>query len=132
MCKSEVPKPSEGELAILHVLWDRGPSTVREVHERFGAVRKAGTVYLHLTADRPWEGHVVFDQQRHKLLMHLPLDYTRINQFPEWFIVQSDRRYQVKLGSNHSQKKTGAQLAKGLPVKLQAGQALVVEVNYPE
>ena len=26
-------KPTSGELAILQVLWDRGPSTVREVHE---------------------------------------------------------------------------------------------------
>jgi predicted transcriptional regulator len=42
MRESEVPKPSEVELAILHVLWDRGPSTVREVHERVGAARKTG------------------------------------------------------------------------------------------
>lgn len=29
----ELPKPTEAELDILHVLWLRGPSTVREVHE---------------------------------------------------------------------------------------------------
>jgi BlaI family transcriptional regulator, penicillinase repressor len=28
-----VAKPTEGELGILHVLWRRGPSTVREVWE---------------------------------------------------------------------------------------------------
>ena len=28
-----LPKPTESELAILNVLWDRGPSTVRDVHE---------------------------------------------------------------------------------------------------
>ena len=27
------PRPTDAELAILRVLWDRGPSTVREVHE---------------------------------------------------------------------------------------------------
>jgi BlaI family transcriptional regulator, penicillinase repressor len=27
------PKPTEAELAILNVLWQRGPSTVREVYE---------------------------------------------------------------------------------------------------
>jgi BlaI family transcriptional regulator, penicillinase repressor len=26
-------RPTEGELAILRVLWDRGPCTVREVHD---------------------------------------------------------------------------------------------------
>jgi predicted transcriptional regulator len=28
-----LPKPTEAELGILNVLWERGPSTVREVHE---------------------------------------------------------------------------------------------------
>jgi predicted transcriptional regulator len=29
----DLPKPTEAELGILNVLWDRGPSTVRDVHE---------------------------------------------------------------------------------------------------
>jgi BlaI family transcriptional regulator, penicillinase repressor len=29
----DLPMPTEAELDILNVLWDRGPSTVREVHE---------------------------------------------------------------------------------------------------
>ena len=33
MPKDGVPKPTDGELAILRVLWDKGPSTVREVYE---------------------------------------------------------------------------------------------------
>ena len=28
-----MPRPTDAELAILHVLWDRGPSTVRQVFE---------------------------------------------------------------------------------------------------
>ena len=28
-----IPRPTDAELAILRVLWDRGPSTVREVHD---------------------------------------------------------------------------------------------------
>ncbi len=27
-----LPKPTDGELAILKVLWDRGPSTIKDVH----------------------------------------------------------------------------------------------------
>lgn len=34
------PKPTAAELEILTVLWDRGPSTVREVHDEL-ATRKA-------------------------------------------------------------------------------------------
>src|SRR5918997_2732769 len=33
MPKPTTPKPTDAELAILRVLWDRGPSTVRQVHE---------------------------------------------------------------------------------------------------
>ena len=36
----ELPKPTEAELEILTVLWSRGPSTVREVHE-IVSLRKA-------------------------------------------------------------------------------------------
>ena len=33
MTKPTTPRPTDAELAILRVLWERGPSTVREVHE---------------------------------------------------------------------------------------------------
>jgi BlaI family transcriptional regulator, penicillinase repressor len=36
------PKPTEAELAILRVLWQRGPSTVRQVHEVLNTARKTG------------------------------------------------------------------------------------------
>jgi BlaI family penicillinase repressor len=29
----DLPKPTEAELGILNVLWERGPSTVRDVHD---------------------------------------------------------------------------------------------------
>lgn len=33
MARKKSPGPTDRELAILGVLWERGPSTVREVHE---------------------------------------------------------------------------------------------------
>lgn len=33
MTKSQVRKPTDAELAVLSVLWKRGPSTVRDVHD---------------------------------------------------------------------------------------------------
>ncbi|MBA2589952.1 MAG: BlaI/MecI/CopY family transcriptional regulator [Alphaproteobacteria bacterium] len=35
-------KPTPAEVEILGILWDRGPSTVREVHEHLGAERSVG------------------------------------------------------------------------------------------
>lgn len=36
------PKPTDGELAILAVLWQRGPSTVRQVFEVLNEGREVG------------------------------------------------------------------------------------------
>jgi BlaI family transcriptional regulator, penicillinase repressor len=35
-------KPTESELEILQVLWERGPSTVRQVHEQLSLVKEVG------------------------------------------------------------------------------------------
>jgi BlaI family transcriptional regulator, penicillinase repressor len=35
-------RPTTSELEILHILWERGPSTVREVHESLHARRPIG------------------------------------------------------------------------------------------
>jgi predicted transcriptional regulator len=42
MIKKPAAKPTPAEVEILGILWDRGPSTVREVHERLGAERSVG------------------------------------------------------------------------------------------
>jgi BlaI family transcriptional regulator, penicillinase repressor len=36
------PKPTDAELGILRVLWSRGPSTVRQVHDALNEVRPTG------------------------------------------------------------------------------------------
>ena len=42
MARKKVFKPTDSELAILRVLWERGPSTVREVQEEMDKSRKTG------------------------------------------------------------------------------------------
>jgi predicted transcriptional regulator len=41
MARTSVPRPTDAELAILRVLWERGPSTVRQVHEVLARDRQA-------------------------------------------------------------------------------------------
>ena len=36
------PRPTDAELSILRVLWDRGPSTVRQGHEALSDTRDTG------------------------------------------------------------------------------------------
>ena len=42
MAKPRKPRPTNSELQILGILWERGPSTVREVYEAVSAQREAG------------------------------------------------------------------------------------------
>ena len=42
MRKSKIPKPTDAELAILRVLWRRGPSTVRQVWEELSPEQGTG------------------------------------------------------------------------------------------
>jgi len=41
MSRSAAPRPTDAELAILRILWERGPSTVRHVHEVLARDRQA-------------------------------------------------------------------------------------------
>ncbi|MDE3195603.1 MAG: BlaI/MecI/CopY family transcriptional regulator [Acidobacteriota bacterium] len=38
---AEPVRPTDAELEILNVLWERGPATVREVHEQIGRAKPA-------------------------------------------------------------------------------------------
>ena len=42
MATHELQKPTASELEILQVLWEHGPSTVREVHEKLNEKRPMG------------------------------------------------------------------------------------------
>jgi BlaI family transcriptional regulator, penicillinase repressor len=42
MATTSTRKPTASELEILHVLWERGPSTVREVHKVLNEQRPIG------------------------------------------------------------------------------------------
>jgi BlaI family transcriptional regulator, penicillinase repressor len=42
MKKPALPRPTEAEMGLLRVLWERGPSTVREVWLQAGPAQKTG------------------------------------------------------------------------------------------
>jgi predicted transcriptional regulator len=59
------PKPTASELEILHVLWERGPSTVRDVHEALSAHKPIGyTSVLKLMQIMTAKGTVQRDEQQ--------------------------------------------------------------------
>jgi hypothetical protein len=88
---------------------------------KIGAVQRDSRLYVVVQADMPWQGKIFFDRPRHGLQMHMPVDYPRINQFPEWFTVAERSRYLVKdVESNQEHIRRGKQLGTGLQLELQA------------
>ena len=58
-------RPTNAELAILRVLWDRGPSTVREVHGALSTTQDTGyTTVLKLLQIMTEKGLVVRDESQ--------------------------------------------------------------------
>jgi predicted transcriptional regulator len=61
--KAVTPRPTDAELAILRVLWERGPSTVREVHDALSSTQDSGyTTVLKLLQIMTEKGIVVRDE----------------------------------------------------------------------
>jgi predicted transcriptional regulator len=57
------PRPTDAELAILRVLWERGPATVRQVHEALAGARATGyTTTLKLMQIMAEKGLVTRDE----------------------------------------------------------------------
>ncbi|MBI5685567.1 MAG: hypothetical protein HZC54_10840 [Verrucomicrobia bacterium] len=118
--------------SLMYALWKTQGITVEpwRADVRFGAARGGGNLCISVVADKPWEGRLIFDKQRHKLNMHLPLDYPRINQFPEWFTAQAGERYEVcNAASGEKQVRDGKELIEGISVSLKAGEELRLVVK---
>ena len=77
---ARLPRPTDSELAILRVLWDRGPSTVRVVHEALVDARETGyTTTLKLMQIMADKGLVTRDatERTHVYTARLTQDQTQ-------------------------------------------------------
>ena len=80
MASRKLPKPTDAELAILAVLWDRGPCTVRQVQEALADERDTGyTTVLKLMQIMAEKGLVERDesQRSHVYRARLPREQTQ-------------------------------------------------------
>ena len=111
----------------MYVLWKTGGTHLEpwRADVRLGAVRDGEDLLLSLAADQPWKGRILFDTPRHRTIMHLPMDYPRINQFPEWFTVEVGRRYSVRDAAGGLERTLdGREMQAGVAVELVPGQEL--------
>jgi hypothetical protein len=110
--------------SLMYALWKTQGTSLHPWRRDLihGAERSDGALLLSVRAAEGWEGELRFDVPRHRVQMGMPLDWPRINQFPEWFTVQPDALYEVvDAAGGERSVRTGAQLRRGLPLRLPAG-----------
>jgi predicted transcriptional regulator len=74
MSRTSAPRPTDAELSILRILWDRGPSTVRQVHEQMAHARPgAYTTALKLLQIMTEKGLVERDERDRTHIYHARL-----------------------------------------------------------
>jgi hypothetical protein len=95
-----------------------------------GASETKDGLAIVMRAAENWAGRLVFDIPRHRQYMGFQHDWPRMNTMPEWFTVELKKKYIVKNLTNGKEKTyTGKQLHKGLPVKVKAGQEILLLIK---
>lgn len=120
--------------SLMYALWKTEGVTVEPWRDdlRYGACRMGGRVFLSIIADKPWKGRLLFDKQRHKQNMHLPLDYPRINQFPEWFTVNGEFPWGYAMADFREpklRKLSPPELMAGLEISVKGGEEVRIIVG---
>jgi hypothetical protein len=64
---------------------------------RVGAVRAGAALYLSLAM--PARRRIQFDSARHRRTVNLDRNYVRLNEFPEWYVVDENKLYRLRSGS---------------------------------
>lgn len=96
---------------------------------RHAAMRDGEALLVTISPERDWQGVLNFDQARHRLILDLPTDYARLNEWSEWFTVEADARYRVTIGNRWPQVRTGTELARGLSLDAKGGTVLRLKVE---
>jgi hypothetical protein len=67
-----------------------------------------------------WNGKLIFDIPRHRENFNMPVDYARLNQFPEWFTVDKNANYKITVissGEDTSLIMPGSELREGFEIE---------------
>jgi hypothetical protein len=90
---------------------------------RVGAVREGAGLRLSLSA----AARVEFDYARHRSVMNWQRNYVRLNEFPEWFVVDENGLYELRQGAREPLVRLGSEMMAG--VDLGPGEWTVVRID---
>jgi hypothetical protein len=110
--------------ALLYAAWKSGGTRLEpwSASATVGAEHDGACMTIVIATGEDWNGRLVFDRPRHATNLRLPLNYPRLNEWPEWFAVQAGASYHVEdVLTGRASIVDAAVLSDGLPLALTAG-----------
>jgi hypothetical protein len=110
--------------ALLYAAWQTAGTRLApwSAAATVGAVREGSCLAVVIRAGHDWQGRLIFDEPRHAAALRLPVNYPRLNAWPEWFVVEQSARYRLENVMTSEISVVDAEdLRAGLPVSLTAG-----------
>lgn len=103
---------------LVYALWKTAGTWVEpwRAGVRLGAARKGDALFVTVTSDTPWSGMLRFDRARHRRVMNLDRNYVRLNEWPEWYVVDENTLYDVRDTAGRTETRLGSDLVDGLRV----------------
>lgn len=110
---------------IMYCLWKTGGVYLTPWRDdlQVGGCFENGSLYLSIKASSDWKGKIMFDRKRHSEFLHLPLDWPRINQFPEYFTIETGKDYNL-ITEKGLKTIQGEDLLNGLPTRIKKGETI--------
>jgi hypothetical protein len=108
---------------LMYCLWKTRGTYLAPWREdlEIGAMQKDSLLYLTISAKDDWEGQLMFDRKRYTDYLHLPIDWPRINQFPEYFVIETGKDYSIIRIGQKEQIINGKKLLDGYPLTIKKG-----------
>ena len=107
---------------LVYTLWKTQGTWVEDWKPgvRLGAERRGDALYVTLESGARWSGRLRFDHARHRRALNFPRNYVRLNEWPEWYVVDENTLYDVRDATGRVQTLLGADLAGGVPISAPA------------
>jgi len=112
---------------IMYCLWKSRGIYVKPWRKdiKTGVIQKGENLYITVSSTKNWNGKLIFDRKRHRDYMHLPFDWPRINQFPEYFTTEEGKYYGLTSNKNNTERIISYQdLSEGLNISIPGGKTL--------
>ncbi|PYQ12830.1 MAG: hypothetical protein DMF80_18035 [Acidobacteria bacterium] len=103
---------------LLYAMWKTQGCFLEGWREgvKLGAAREGDHLFVSLDGPPGYRDRLHFDHARHRRDLNFGRDYVRLNEWPEWFVVDETTLYRVVDGQGRESVRTGSELAGGIEV----------------